>query len=438
MRAAEISGAGTGPRVVVVSAADGIQDLIVAGIEKARAAEPAAAEVLSHVRSKHRTLAGGLALRTEIQWELHRDLETMLRKLEKLFLGVSFTGEVSPPTRSRIVSFGERLSAAILAAALRGLGSRAENWESDAIGMITDEEFENATVNLTLFKTNFAPFAQRIKDETVVPVITGGFGCTPKGRISAFGRNGSDYSASAIAYALGAKTLEFWNDREGFLSADPGLVPNPVSLPCLSYAEAAELSYFGEKVLHPRALEPLSGMRTTVAVKTTAKPDGPGTRLTAQGIVSPKIVKSVAATDDIAMLSIHGPGVGFKPGIIGRVGRNLSDLGINIYSVITSQTCINLLLDRKDARRGHEALVELTGGVIQGVDLREDVSLIAVVGAGFLKTTGIAARILGAVSRESINVELISTGASEVAAYLIVERPSTGKAVRAIHREFFG
>src|SRR5512135_33448 len=100
-RAAGIVAAGTGPRVVVVSAAEGIHDLIVAGIEKARIAEQAAAEALSHVRSRHRTLAGGLGLRTEIQWELHRDLETMLRKLEKLLLGVSFTGEVSPPTRSR-------------------------------------------------------------------------------------------------------------------------------------------------------------------------------------------------------------------------------------------------------------------------------------------------------------------------------------------------
>lgn len=437
-RVADIVKSGTGPRVVVVAAATGVRDLLLAGIEKAGASEESAADVLSQIGDKHRAMARGVARRAEIQWELHRDLEARLGSLNKFLLGISFTGEVSPSARSRILSYGARLSAVILAAALRDREVSAENWEADTIGMITEQVYENATVDLPLFKANFEPFARRVRSEEVIPVITGDFGCTQTGRISAFGRNGSDYGASVVAHALGAKSLEFWRDEDSFLSANPHLVPNPVSLESLSFDEAAELSYFGEKILHPRALEPLTGRTISVVMKNLARPDSPGTRLTPHGFIKPDIVKSVATTNSLAMLRIHGPGVGFKPGIIGWIGQNLADAGINIYSVITSQICINLLLDRKDARRGLKQISDLTGGVIQRVDLRDDVSLVAVVGEGLLRKPGIAARILGAVSRENINVEMTSIGASEVAVYIMVHRDLAKKAVNAIHREFFG
>ena len=129
--------------------------------------------------------------------------------------------------------------------------------------------------------------------------------------------------------------------------------------------------------------------------------------------------------------------MGFKPGIIGDVGRRLAADGINIYSIITSQTCINLLVDRKDARRGHEALREMAGGVIERVDINEDVALIAAVGEGLITRKGLAARIFSAVSRANVNIEMISTGASEVASYFIVDRADTDRAIRALHREFF-
>jgi aspartate kinase/aspartokinase/homoserine dehydrogenase 1 len=129
--------------------------------------------------------------------------------------------------------------------------------------------------------------------------------------------------------------------------------------------------------------------------------------------------------------------VGFKPGIIGEIGRRLAADGVNIYSIITSQTCINLLVDRKDARRSHEVLREMAGGVIESVDLNEDVALIAAVGEGLLARKGLAARIFSAVSKADVNIEMISTGASEVASYFIVDCQDTDKAIQALHREFF-
>jgi len=136
-------------------------------------------------------------------------------------------------------------------------------------------------------------------------------------------------------------------------------------------------------------------------------------------------------------LRIHGPGVGYKAGIIAEIGQKLSSIGINIYSIITSQTCINLLIDEKDARSGYGALKEIAGGVIERVDLVDKIALIAIVGEGLLRRKGLAARIFSAVSKANVNVEMISTGASEVASYFIIHRARTEEVIHALHREFF-
>ncbi len=137
------------------------------------------------------------------------------------------------------------------------------------------------------------------------------------------------------------------------------------------------------------------------------------------------------------MLRIHGAGVGYKPGIIAEIGRTLSKMDINIYSVITSQTCINLLVNRKDSLKSYESMKHLVGGVIEKVDLEDNISLIAVVGEGLLKRKGVAARVFTAVAEENINIEMISFGASEVAYYFIIQENDVERAINAIHKEFF-
>ena len=279
--------------------------------------------------------------------------------------------------------------------------------------------------------------ARALARKKVAPVITGFFGVTPDGRTATFGRNGTDYSAAVIAWGLRARALEIWKDVEGFMSADPKVVKGAAIIDRLSYSEAAELSYFGAKILHPRTLEPLSGLDIEVRIKNLYDPESPGTEIAPNGRASRDVIKSVTANTKIALLRIRGRGVGIKPGIIGEIGRRLGRDGVNIFSIITAQTCINLLVDRKDARKGYDSLKAIAGGVIESVDLEEDVALIAAVGEGFLARKGLAARIFSAVSRADINVEMISTGASEVAAYFIVDRKDTEKTLLALHKEFF-
>jgi aspartate kinase/aspartokinase/homoserine dehydrogenase 1 len=151
-----------------------------------------------------------------------------------------------------------------------------------------------------------------------------------------------------------------------------------------------------------------------------------------------RVVKSVTYSRNLSVLKILGAGVGHKPGIIGELGKQLSDSRINIYSVITSQTCINFLIDSRDAQRSLLALKKVTGGVIEKIENRGNIALIAVVGDGILRTHGLAAKVFGAVARQKVNVEMISAGASETAYYFIVDSGDLDKAVNAVHGEFFG
>lgn len=423
--------------VVVVSAVSGVTDLLIEACRQAERSERSVAASVQRIRAVHDSLMKILIRNAAVGRDLSRHFEAAHKKVEKLLYGISYTAEVTRATRSHVLSFGERLAAFLLAALLVDRGTPARPVESDKIGMVTDDTVENATVDLAGFKRALKRLKPGLGRRDAVDVVTGFFGLNPRGKVVTFGRNGTDYSAAVVAAGLGASRLEIWKDVEGFMSADPKLEPRARKIDRLSYYEAAELSYFGARILHPRTLEPLHGLPITVVIKNLWDPDGAGTEVRPNGSVKDGVIKSVTFNADIVLLRIHGPGVGYKPGIIGTIGHRLFALGINIYSIITSQTCINLLVDRKDASRSYEALKAERGGVIERVDLEDDIVLIAAVGEGLLRHKGLAARIFSSVSKADVNVEMISTGASEVAAYFIVKRTDLDKTVHALHREFF-
>ncbi len=193
----------------------------------------------------------------------------------------------------------------------------------------------------------------------------GFFGVSETGDITTFGRGGSDYSAAVVAAAMGAEILEVWKDVPGYMSADPKFVPEAQLIPFLSYDEAAELSYFGAKILHPRTIEPLRRMKLNIAVKNTLNPDAPGSLITSRSPRARSFIKSVAHDTDIAILKVHGSGVGARPGVLASVSSTLTESGINIKSVVTSQTCISLLLAEKDVDKGYHAIKGLSSETLQ-------------------------------------------------------------------------
>jgi aspartate kinase len=425
------------PLALVVSAIYGITDLLQKGILEAIRNEKKIQECIKSLKVNHLLFIDHLIHDRSFRKEISTGLDGKIQQIEKLLFGVAYTGEITESVRCQILSYGERLAADILAGILQSHGKTAVSLSAEEIGMITDEKFTNATAMLEETRNNFSHSLIPLMEKGVVPVITGFFGQTREGKISTFGRNGSDYSAAVVAYGLRATSLELWKDADGFMSVDPRIICDSRKIDRLSYKEAAELSYFGAKIMHPRTIEPLMEMGIEMNILNIQNPAKPGTIISPEGFQADTIIKGVTCNRHIALLKIYGPGVGCKPGIISKIGQALSNQQINIFSIITSQTSINLLVDKSDADQGFEVLKMIPEQAIEQVGMEDDVALIAIVGEGMLRKEGVAATVFSAVSGVRVNVEMISAGASEVSSYFIVKNNQAEHVIRALHREFF-
>ena len=423
--------------VIVVSAIYGVTDQLHNSTKFALKSEDSIPLSITNLRTRHLDIIEQAIGNTSIQDRVKRSIEGRLKKLERLLYGVAYIGEVTVSVWALILSQGERLAVDILAAVLNDQGLCAEGLESDVIGLITDCVFDNATVNIPMAKINLKKRILPLLDEDIIPVVTGFFGCNDSGQPTSFGRNGSDYSAAVIAHCLNAPALDIWKDVNGFMTTDPKFAESAIPITHLSYDEAAELSYFGAKILHPRTVEPLRGSNIEIQIRNIRNPDGFCTTILPDGFAKEDVIKSVTCNSDISVLKVRGAGVGFKSGIIGEIGNRLSGIEINIYSVITSQTCINLIVDAKDAVKSKQILEPLVGGVIERIDVSNNVALIALVGEGVLTTKGLAARVFSAVAEYGVNVEMFSAGASDVAYNFIVQQDDMNAAIQAVHRSFF-
>lgn len=423
--------------IIVVSALGGITDLLIAAMSRALKDDGAIPSIIRFLRNKHVLVARHIIPAGKYYRRYTRDLNDHLGRLERLYYGLNFTREITPKMTDVISSFGERLSADLLATALRSRGLQVTYRMPHKIGLITDGKFGDATADMAKTSRNFQKHLAPLLKEGMIVFMPGFFGVSEEGDVTTFGRGGSDYSAAVVAAAMGAETLEVWKDVPGYMSANPKFVPEARLIPLLSYDEAAELSYFGAKILHPRTVEPLRKMRINMAVKNTMNPDAPGS------LISPKIskdrhmIKSVAHDTDIAILKVHASGVGARPGILALVSSTLTESGINIKSVVTSQTCISFLLGRKDIDKGYRALQALKPRPYRKLTRVQDVALVGIVGEGILRRKGVAARCFTAVAEQNINIEMSSFGPSEAALYLIVRQRHLQKAVEAIHATFF-
>ena len=423
--------------IFVLSALNGVTDTLIDGMSEALANEDSIPDIISHLRNKHTLVAERLFPNCEGLEAFSRDLDKSLKELDRLYYGLNFTREITPRLRDIISSYGERFAVELFASALSCRGIKATYQMPHEIGLYTDGKFGDATANLRKTTKNLQANLTPLLDEGMILFIPGFFGISEAGDITTFGRGGSDYSAAVVAVAMQAELLEVWKDVDGFMSADPKFVPEAQLIPVLSYEEAAELSYFGAKILHPRTVEPLRRKKLNISIKNTINPDGPGSLITARSPRPKSVIKSVTHDTDMGILKIHASAVGARPGILAQVAGQLTKSGINIKSVVTSQTCISLLLASKDLDSGREALKALKPRAFRRVEKVDDVALVSIVGEGLAKREGIAARCFAAVAACKVNVEMISFGPSRVALYFLVKTRDLHSAVNAIHSTFF-
>jgi aspartate kinase len=423
--------------IFVVSALRGVTDILIEGMSEALASEEDIPAIISRLRDKHLVVARHLIPGAGAYKTFTRDLSQSLSKLERLYYGLNFTREITPRMQDVISSFGERFAVELLASALNCRGIPATYRMPHKIGLMTDGKFGDATANLRKTTQNLQRHLRSLLKAATVVFVPGFFGVSDRGDITTFGRGGSDYSAAVVARTMQADVLEIWKDVPGYLSADPEFVPEAQLIPVLSYDEAAELSYFGARILHPRTIEPLRRSKLNIAIKNTLNPDAPGSLITPSSPRAKSLIKSVSYDTDIGILKVHASGVGARPGVLALVANRMTETGINIKSVVTSQTCISLLLAHKDLESGHQALKSLRPKPYRRLEKNENVALVSIVGEGIVQRKGIAARCFGAVADRNVNVEMISFGPSRVALYFIVRNRDLRDAVTAIHSTFF-
>jgi len=420
---------GAQPPIIVVSAISGMTDALLAASMMATQGDiKSALTSLEPHFERHQEIAVTLLRESELDAFLHElalARNAMGRRLHSIELAVE-TSALS----DAILSCGEQLSSSLLASALRERGVNARHTDARDF-VITSDDFGAATPLLeeTFAKTRLV--LNPLVDSGFVPVLGGFIGATPNGLTTTLGRGGSDYTAALVGAALSAREIQIWTDVSGVLAADPRVVNNARTIPRLSYAEAAELAYFGAKVLHPKTIQPAVEGNIPVRICNSRQPDELGTLVCAETETAPRTVKAIAHKTGVTTIQITSARMlgayGFLRALFEVFDRHRTAVDV----VTTSEVSVSLSLDDASALPGIVTELEKLGTV----RVEKGRAIICVVGEGLRGTPGIAARVFSTIS--DINVTLISQGASSINLTFAVEESRAGETVTRLHKAFF-
>ena len=428
--------------VVVTSAMRGVTDALAAMGEAAhRGDEAGAVRRLNDVSERHRTAAGDLLTDGETLRAMESTLDVLVEEMRTLLKGLAILGELTPRSLDALLAYGERLSTRMLAAAMRERGLPAQ-WTDARDIIVTDDRFGRASP-LAEQSRRRRDGIRSLVDAGTIPVTQGFIGATADGITTTLGRGGSDYSAAFLAQILEAEEIEIWTDVKGVMTADPNVVPQAHPVPELSYAEAAELAYFGAKVLHPLTVAPAVEANIPLSILNTFEPEAPGTRVVREAVFDDHAVKAITAIHGLSLVTIAGRGMLGVPGVAARVFSAVAEEGINVLMIsqASSEQSICFLVTSADAERAIRALEaaferERHRHSVDQIDAQADMAILAVVGAGMKGMPGIAGKLFGALGRHGINVVSIAQGSSEYNLSIVVAERDADEAMRQIHREF--
>jgi aspartate kinase len=369
-------------------------------------------------------------------------LNERLDRLEKLCYGLSMVHELTPRLLDAISGTGEMLAAPLLASAIESRGRRSEAINATEL-IITTDQFGAAEPLMTETREKTRARLLPLTAAGSIPVVTGFIGSTRDGVLTTLGRGGSDYSASLLGAALDAEEVWIWTDVDGVMTANPAEVPDACTLSEISYSEASELAYYGAKILHYKTILPAFRQRIPIRILNSFNPGHAGTKVTAVGHASARGVKAVTSIRQVALIAINGTGMQGIPGIAAKMFDVVAEQQANILMIsqASSENNICFVVNASDAPRIVRALetafaYDLSLGHIDEITSTESVAIVAAVGEGMKGTTGIAAKVFGALGGAGVNVIAISQGSSERNISLLVADADATEAVRSIHRAF--
>lgn len=388
---------------------------------------------LSTIRARAHAACTALSLNAE---EL---CDPLLINLDQLLLGVKFIKELSPRTLDYLVSFGERLSVRIFAAHLsRNEGMPAMYVDAFDAGFLSDSSFTRAELDEATFPAVRKFFAESVP-ENVIAVVTGFIAKDAAGDITTLGRGGSDLTASTLGAAVGASEVQVWKDVDGILSADPRIVGDAVPVPSVSFEEAAEMAFFGAKVLHPSAMHPAMRWDVPVRVKNSYNPTHPGTvivRERATGADNP--VTAVSLKKNVQIVDVVSTRMLGAYGFLAEVFKAFEMRKVSVDTIATSEVSISMTLDEACCDAESEAFLKEKLGEIATVDFSENDKAIVSLVSNTARGGEVVGRAVSALNENGIGVLMISQGASKINISLVIDGKHAKDAVRLVHKEFFG
>lgn len=441
-RAVQIILSQRGPLVIVASALAGITDLLLGLVTAAERGDIASLETgVGAFRRRHREVAESL-LPAKASREMATAIEAAGDELDALVRALAVLREASPRVSDHVISRGERLSARLLAGALQASGAKAALVDAlDAV--ITDGPYGDVTPDLVATRTAAQQSIRPLLNRRVIAVVPGFLGRARDGGTATLGRGGSDLTATTLGRALDAASVTLWKDVPGLLTADPRVVPDARLLPLVHPSEAAELAYYGAKVLHPRALLPLAGKRIALWVRPFGDPSATGTEISTRREGDPPPVRSLSAVPDQALITVAGSGILGVPGMSARTFGALQAGGISVSLIAQASSEYTIDFTVPAALSGHAIEVlrrafraEIASGEIEPPRARRDVAIIAVVGRRMAGHPGIAARVFEALEAAEVNVVAIAQGSAEHNISIVIDAADVAAALRRIHSAF--
>jgi aspartate kinase len=417
--------------VVVVSALSGVTDLLIKGAKLALARDPERETVVKTLETRHREVIEGLFPAGPVRDRLLAYVQGILDEMRGFHTGIHHLGELTARTMDAISGMGERMSYEIVAAYGEAAGLPAKPVDARQI-FITDDTFGRAMPLMeesgAAVRDHIFPLVQKGQ----IPVLGGFIGRTRDGIATTLGRGGTDWSAAIVGALLPAEEIQIWTDVDGILTVDPRLVPAARILPETSFEEAAELAYFGAKVLHPATIKPAVERGIPVFVLNSMNPTAPGTRIasrkTDEGVGEPR---ALAFKKGITVILVSQPRMLMAHGFTAKVFEVFARHKTSVDLIATSEVSISLTVDHTETLAAVRADLSELGEV----RVFQNMAIVSVVGRGFNRQAGLAGRIFSAA--KDVNIAMISFGASDVNISFVVDQADAERVVKSLHREFF-
>jgi aspartokinase/homoserine dehydrogenase 1 len=441
-------GARPGETVVVVSAMSGVTNQLIAG---ARAAAEGKTtnfrEIKARLLSRHLDVVEGLLTHSLTRLEVGGLVEDKLHDLERLYRSIAVLGELTARGYDAVTSFGEQLSVSILAAVLRARGARAQAVSATEL-IVTDDNFGEAAPLMGPTRQQLQEKIKPLVERGVIPVITGYIGATHEGITTTMGRGGSDYTAAIVGAGLDAQAVYIWSDVDGILTADPNIVPNARTLTELSYAEAANLAYFGADVLHPKTIRPVTESGIPLCILNTFNPAHPGTKIVASPDPDREPLPAIISTTGLSMIALSSQDNTWTLHMAARALEHLSQAGLEVlmFSQSFSEHSLNLVVREQDQAHCLKVLRRefKNGNQADAFNLetKERVATISVVGMPGQEAlrpgwngTGIVSHAFSALGRHGTRVIAVAQAATEHSVSFCIPEDQVADTVSFLHRE---